>query len=236
MGNTSWAGSPGFVNVRGEILSAVAHEVHQPLFAIKNFALAAKSLLLGSATISGAIELLDEIALQAERGSEIGRRLREFARHADIEREALNLHDAIRGCRGIAELHARQHGVDLDFRLKAEHDLISGDALQLQHVLLNLIKNGCEALSQTPVAKRRLIISTVNECGEIVVRVEDNGPGIEAAIAERLFEPYCSSKSSGMGIGLAFCRTIIIAHQGRIWHEPSGLGGTAFVIALESIV
>lgn len=220
------------MNIRGEILSAVAHEVHQPLFAIKNFALAAKAMLSRSATVGAAIELLDEIAEQAERGSEIGRRLRDFARHAIIERDDLSMHEVIRNCRGIAELHASQSGVKLILDLNAAQDRIAGDGLQLQHVLLNLVKNSCEAMSETPREQRTLTISTVDQDGEILVRIADRGMGISAGMESSLFEPYRSSKSFGMGIGLAVCRTIISAHEGRIWHEPTSTGGTVFAFSI----
>jgi two-component system, LuxR family, sensor kinase FixL len=225
----------GIANIRGEILSAIAHEIHQPLFAIKNFALAAKITLTRNGSLDDVFQLLDDIASQAERGSEIGQRLRSFARHATIERTPLSMHELLRQCEGIFNIYAQRDRVDLQLDLAARRDHLEGDALQLQHVVLNLVKNACEAIADAECQERSIDIRTFNEADEIIVAVDDSGPGVDPSVSGSLFEPFQSWKPRGMGIGLAVCRTIIGAHGGRIWHEPRPGGGASFCFAMRVI-
>jgi two-component system sensor kinase FixL len=178
-------------------------------------------------TIAIVREALDECASQSVRAGQIVRRLRDFISRGDTERRIESLQRLITEASALALVGAGDQNIEVDVRLDPVTDRVLVDRIQIQQVLLNLIRNAIEAMADSAV--RRLLVYSEREAGGLVrVTVADSGPGLAEDIAERLFEPFRSTKSSGMGLGLSISAAIVEAHGGRIWAEPSKLGGTAF--------
>ena len=188
----------------------------------------ARELLTNNAeTVAIVREALDECAAQSVRAGQIVRRLRDFISRGDTERRIESLQRLITEASALALVGAGDQNVEVDVRLDPVADRVLVDRIQIQQVLLNLIRNAIEAMADSPV--RRLLVYSEREAGDFIrVTVADSGPGLADDIAERLFEPFRSTKSSGMGLGLSISAAIVAAHGGRIWAEPSKLGGTAF--------
>ena len=226
----------GRVSEMGTLASALAHELNQPLTAVASYCETARDLLDGhpdSETLATVREAMDEAAKQAVRAGHIVRRLRDFMSHGETERRVESLQRLINEANALALVGSREHGIDLQLSLDPEADLVFVDRIQLQQVLVNLIRNAIEAMVESPV--RRLSIRTARLAdSHVQVTVADTGPGIAETIALQLFQPFVTSKQSGMGIGLSICRTIVQAHGGRIWFEPVSSGGTAFHFTLQS--
>ena len=221
------------VSAMGTLAAALAHELNQPLTAIANYMEAARDLLDApdAAAIAMVREALDEAAMQSVRAGQIVRRLREFIARGEAEKQIESLRKLVTEANALALVGAGEQGIEVHVALDPAADRVLVDRIQVQQVLLNLIRNAIEAMHDAPV--RRLEISSRAE-GESLVHmvVADSGSGLDPAVAERLFEPFLSTKDAGMGLGLSICRTIIEAQGGRIWAEPSPFGGTAFHFTL----
>jgi two-component system sensor kinase FixL len=220
----------------GTLASSLAHELNQPLTAVSSYCESARDLLIeepGPDTLAMVREALDEAAQQAIRAGQIVRRLRDFMSHGETERRVESLQRLINEANALALVGSREHGIDLHLALDPEADLVFVDRIQIQQVLVNLIRNAIDAMIGS--ALRSLSIRTARaHDGQVQVTVEDTGSGITESIAPQLFQPFVTSKQSGMGIGLSICRTIVEAHGGRIWFEPGTNGGTAFHFTLPS--
>ena len=188
----------------------------------------ARDLLKDNAeTIATVREALDECAAQSVRAGQIVRRLRDFVSRGETERRIESLQRLVTEASALALVGAGDQNIEVDVRLEAVADRVLVDRIQIQQVLLNLIRNAIEAMADSPV--RRLLVYSEREAGGFIrVTVADSGPGLAEDISERLFEPFRSTKTSGMGLGLSISAAIVEAHGGRIWAEPSKLGGTAF--------
>jgi two-component system sensor kinase FixL len=225
----------GRVSEMGTLASSLAHELNQPLTAVASYCESARDLLKTEPdpeTLAMVREAMDEAAMQAIRAGQIVRRLRDFMSHGETERRVESLQRLINEANALALVGSREHGIDTHFSLDPRADLVFVDRIQIQQVLVNLIRNAIDAMLDSPV--RRLSICTEREGGLTRVTVEDTGSGISETIADQLFQPFVTSKQSGMGIGLSICRTIVQAHGGRIWFEPGADGGTAFHFTLPS--
>ena len=178
-------------------------------------------------TIAIVREALEECASQSVRAGQIVRRLRDFISRGESDRRIESLQRLITEASALALVGAGDQNVEVDVRLDPATDRVLVDRIQIQQVLLNLIRNAIEAMADSPV--RRLMIYSEREAGGLVrITVADSGPGLTEEVGRRLFEPFQTTKESGMGLGLSISATIIAAHGGRIWAEPSKLGGTAF--------
>lgn len=220
------------VTAMGTLATSIAHELNQPLTAIANYVETASSMLAEPSEELIAIirEALDECAREAVRAGQIVRRLRDYISRGETERQVVSLARLVNEASALAFVSTGSQSVDLAVKI-AEDDLVLVDRVQIQQVLLNLIRNAMEAMQDQ--AHGRLSISALRrEPGFIEMIVSDNGPGLAPEIAERLFQPFHSTKATGMGVGLSICRTIIEAHEGRIWADASPLGGTSFHFTL----
>ena len=224
----------GRLSEMGTLASSLAHELNQPLTAIANYCEGATTILEREPTgdeLAMAREALQEASAQAVRAGEIVRRMRDFLTHGQTEHRPENLSSLITEANALALVGSREHGIDVQISLDPTTNDIFVDRVQIQQVLFNLIRNAIEAMLESPV--RALTISTSAEPpGFVTVCIGDTGSGISDSLAPQLFQPFVTSKQSGMGIGLSICRTIIEAHGGRIWFEKAPDTGTIFRFTL----
>ncbi|WP_305098642.1 PAS domain-containing sensor histidine kinase [Croceibacterium aestuarii] len=220
------------VTEMGTLATSIAHELNQPLTAIANYVETASEMLVDPQLEDCEMvrEALDECAAQAIRAGQVVRRLRDFIARRETERQIVPLARLVNEASALALLST---GSDqLDFRVDIPVDqTVLVDRIQVQQVFLNLIKNAIEAMQDSKF-KRLEVTSSTSPGGMVHASVTDSGPGLPADIAADLFSPFRTTKSSGMGLGLSICRTIVEAHEGRIWIEPSSLGGTSFHFTL----
>lgn len=218
------------VSEMGTLATSLAHELNQPLTAIANYVETARDMLqdVPDEEILAIIrEALDECASQSVRAGQIVRRLRDFISRGESERRIESLHRLVTEASALALVGAGEQQLEVDVRLDPRADRILVDRIQIQQVLLNLIRNSIEAMEETQ--DPRLLIHSEKEPGGLVrITVADSGPGLAPDVAANLFEPFQTTKQTGMGLGLSISATIVSAHGGRIWAEPSKLGGTAF--------
>lgn len=215
----------------GQMAAALAHELNQPLTAIANYARAAQRLLDAPAPdlprIRHALTLATE---QTMRSGEIIRRLRAFVARGEVARLPIEPHKLIEEASALALVGAKERGITVRLEFPPDLPQVLADRVQVQQVLLNLIRNAVEAMEETDT--RTLTLGATVLGDEVVMRVADTGPGISGAIQDQLFQPFVTTKQQGMGIGLSVCRTIVEAHGGRLWAEPRDGGGTVFRFSL----
>lgn len=226
----------GRVSEMGTLASSLAHELNQPLTAVANYCESARDLLDADPdpeTLGMIKEALDEAAQQSVRAGQIVRRLRDFMSTGETERRIESLQRLISEANALALVGSREHGIDVKLELDPAADKVLVDRIQIQQVLVNLIRNAIDAMMASDA--RSLLLRTHRDGENFVeIVIEDTGSGISDAIAPQLFQPFVTSKQNGMGIGLSICRTIVEAHGGRIWFEPGANGGTAFHFTVPS--
>ena len=226
----------GRVSEMGTLASSLAHELNQPLTAVANYCQSARDLLdqgPDAETLEMIKEALDEAAQQAIRAGQIVRRLRDFMSTGETERRIESLQRLINEANALALVGSREYGIDVQLELDPAADTVLVDRIQIQQVLVNLIRNAIDAMMDTQARSLTLRTESAGQ-GLVEVTIEDTGSGISDAIAAQLFQPFVTSKQNGMGIGLSICRTIIEAHGGRIWFDPAANGGTAFHFTVPS--
>ena len=217
----------------GEMASSLAHELNQPLSAIANY-LKGTKMLLDAGEVQGGrvVDAVDRAAREALRAGEIIRRLRDFVARGETERRRESLSKLIEEASALALVGAKEHGVRVRFDLDPAADQVLVDRVQIQQVVLNLIRNAIDAMAD--LSKRELAVSVRPAADNMaMVSVADTGPGISQEIADRLFQPFITTKPTGMGVGLSISRTIIEAHGGRIWVEAGEGGGAVFRFTVE---
>jgi two-component system sensor kinase FixL len=226
----------GRVSEMASFASSLAHELNQPLTAIANYCEAARDLLGNGSdreTLDTVQEALDEASKESVRAGQIVRRLRNFISRGETEQRVESLGRLITEANALALVGSREHGIEVQVQLDPDADLVFVDRIQVQQVLTNLIRNAIDAMIDSN--QKSLIIRTSAEPQDYVtVTVEDTGPGISESVVAELFQPFVTSKSAGLGIGLSICRTIVESHGGRIWFEARPGGGTAFHFTLPS--
>jgi two-component system sensor kinase FixL len=216
------------VNELGEMASTLAHELNQPLSAITNYVEGCRRMLsdIDSRVAGRMRNALDESARQAMRAAEIIRHQREFVVRGETEQRPENIRALVEEAGALALVGSRERGVNRVFEFAPEAGIVLADRVQIQQVLVNLMRNAMEAMRAS--SRRLLLVRTLAERGRVVVEVSDTGPGIPADIEERLFQPFVTSKPGGMGIGLSIAKRIIEAHGGEIGFRPGDMGTTFF--------
>jgi len=219
----------------GEMASALAHELNQPLSAIANYMKGSRRLLENRTDEeSGLIRnAMEKAAEQSLRAGEIIRRLRDFVARGESERRIESVKKLIEEASALALVGAKEHGVRVRFQIDPVHDLVLVDKVQIQQVLLNLIRNAIEAMEQSP--RRQLLIATQPDGEMVEVVVADTGPGIATEIADQLFQPFITTKRYGMGVGLSISRSIVEGHGGQIVVKPNEGGGTVFRFTMPGV-
>ena len=213
----------------GQMASALAHEASQPLTAATNYLAAGKRMLADDrrSSIAKALALIDKAAGQVNRVSEIVRWLREFVRTGHRGQRAENLGGVIEEATTLALIGSRERGIAFELAPAPDIPPVWIDKIQIQQVLVNLIRNAIEAMEHSEVRELRIEAGHDGN-GLAEVKIIDTGSGIDPEIAERLFEPFVTSKPQGMGVGLSISRTIVEGHGGRLWAEANSSGGTVF--------
>lgn len=219
----------------GEMASALAHELNQPLSAIANYLKGSKMLLERDVVPHDRVaDAVDRAANEALRAGEIIRRLRDFVSRGETERRIESLPKLIEEASALALVGAKEHGIRVRFDFDPSVDLVLADKVQIQQVALNLIRNAVDAMIDAP--QRNLTVTVVpSENDMALVSVADTGPGVSEDVAGQLFQPFITTKRSGMGVGLSISRTIVEAHGGKIWVEANGRGGAVFRFTVQRV-
>lgn len=217
----------------GEMASSLAHELNQPLAAIASYNTGCLNLLAsGQGDLKEIEAALQKSSDQAQRAGRVIRRIYEFARRAEPNKEAIQPNQWLEEVVSFIELDARRNGTLIDKQIDDHLPELQGDRVLLSQTLLNLIRNSIDAMRDKPVDERVVTLRAKQVNEAIYLRVSDRGSGIPAEIVARLFEPFYTTKSEGMGMGLAICRSVVESHQGRLWHEPNPGGGSAFNVLI----
>ena len=220
----------------GEMASTLAHELNQPLSAIANYMKGSRRLLEGNSDEQSATlrDAMDKAAEQALRAGQIIRRLRDFVARGEGERRVENVAKLVEEASALALVGAKDQGIRVRFSFDPTIDLVLADKVQIQQVLLNLMRNAVEAMEGCQ--QRELVIATTPAGdGMITISVTDTGAGIAPEMASQLFQPFVTTKRDGMGVGLSISRTIVESHGGQIACEPNPTGGTVFRFTLRSV-
>ncbi len=221
----------------GEMAAGVAHEINQPLTAITTYAQAASRLLDRSEpNLADIREALRQIASQAARAGAIIHRLRNLARHTEGEQRPADINRLVGELMELMETDARMHDVRLRYALAGNLPQVAVDSVQVQHVVLNLLRNALEALAEVPAADRDVLIRTsLTAEHEVELCICDTGPGVSSATAAHMFDPFFTTKAAGTGLGLSISSTIVGAHNGTLTYEANAPRGACFLIRLPAL-
>jgi C4-dicarboxylate-specific signal transduction histidine kinase len=218
----------------GELTASIAHEVNQPLAAVVANADACVAWLARQTPDLAEARAAAERTIQgATRASEVIIRIRSLINKAAPERGQVQLNEIVVETVALAERQASRGGVSVITELDPDLPVVVGDKIQLQQVILNLMMNGIESMTVVDARQRHLVIRSVAQEGDqVCVSVEDSGVGVNAEVMPRLFEPFFTTRSQGIGMGLAISRSIVEAHGGRLWAESKVDHGSVFQFAL----
>ncbi len=216
----------------GELATGIAHEINQPLTAISAYAQACKRMiLLGTADTDELADALSEISNEAIRAGEIIHRLRAFTRRHETSQEPCDVNALIRDVAKLTEVDAHHRDVPLEHDLAPGLPTILADSVQIQQVIINLVRNALDATQDKPSPRPTVTVSSATDAdGNVVVSVRDGGVGIESE--DDVFKQFRTTKPDGMGLGLNICQRIVHAHGGRIWFVANPEGGVTFSVAL----
>jgi signal transduction histidine kinase len=220
----------------GGMAAGLAHEINQPLAAIVSYARGcARRLRAGDARPEALLEIIESIAAQALRAANVLRRIRDFIRRREVSRERVDLGELVREALRFAEVEARHLCVGLRVELDPEPLAVEVDPVQIEQVILNLVRNGFEATASRLGQEseiREVVIRTARAGRGAEISVSDTGPGLSPEVAARLFEPFFTTKQDGLGLGLSISRSIVEAHDGRLWASANVPRGATFHVEL----
>ena len=222
------------VSTVGEMASSIAHEVNQPLTAIATYTQACSRLLESDKADDRQLrDVLKRITDEALRAGAIIHRLKDLVRKGESKRTVCDINTLVEDVEQLASVDARLHNVGLRLELSQGLPPILADGVQIQQVILNLIRNGIDATQCKACADRVVIVKTESDNGaEVVVSVQDNGCGVPLDVNDELFQPFFTTKESGMGMGLSISRSIVILHGGRMWYEAKQERGATFFFSI----
>ncbi len=225
------------ISVMGEMAAGIAHEMNQPLSAILNYSKAATNLLSNDLKsteekLTTASNILTKIAEQAYRGGQIIQGFRNFVKHKEVEKVGISLQDLLYGALELVALDSRW--IDVVFEMQGREcldEMVQVDIIQIQQVLVNLLRNALDAMQSVSEKKVALSVAIEDDCF-VSIKVSDSGQGVDLSIRDQLFEPFKTTKDSGMGMGLAICSSIIRSHGGSMMVVESELGGAGFLFTM----
>ena len=221
------------LSTMGQMMAGLAHEVNQPLYAISNYARGMlRRLQSGDRPLLETTEALEQVAHEAERAGEILRRVRSFARRQKTGLVSTTLQELISDVVRLTAFEVRRRHVTLQLELSEKPSIVCCDPIQVQQVLVNLVRNAIEAMEGLPAAERLITISTFETDGEAGCAVSDRGHGISADDSDRIFDPFFTTKSQGLGMGLPISRSLVESFNGRLWVEPRLGSGATFCFTL----
>ena len=224
------------VSTMGELAASIAHEVNQPLGAIVgNADICLRWLDQSDPDLVQLREALDDISSDGHRASQVIKRIRSLVKKHVPDKLPLDFNDVAREVVELINHEAQRKQVTVRSQLEATLPPVAADRVQLQQVLINLVMNGIEAMNDTEPAKRELMLTTSRSEPGVLACVSDCGVGIDNATAEQIFKPFHTTKSNGMGMGLAISRSIIESHGGKLWAEPNEHGGASFKFTLPAL-
>lgn len=221
----------------GEMSSGIAHELNQPLCAVANYAQACHRMLeLPNPDMGEIRDSLNEIASQALRAGDVIQRLRSLTRPREAQQEALEINALLAELTDLIRSDARQHRVQYQFEPGSLLPAVRVNRAQIQQLTLNLVRNAIEAQLETCAESRAVtLLTAANQNGEVEITVVDSGPGVSPAIVPHLFQPFSTTKSNSMGLGLAMSRTIARAHSGTLVYQPNRPTGARFTLTLPAV-
>ena len=223
------------VTTVGELSGSLAHELNRPLGAILSNAQAAQRMLAnGGVDVAEFREILNDIVSEDKRAAEVIRRLRLWLQKGEVQQHSLRINKVVRDVLKLIRTDLISQNVSVDTELARDLPTVTGDPVQLQQVLVNLVVNACDAMADCDIPERELRIRTGIENGgdAVIVSVTDCGGGIQVKEVEQIFEPFFTTKAKGMGLGLSVCRTIIAAHRGKLWATNNAERGATFHFTL----
>lgn len=220
------------INELGEMASTLAHELNQPLAAIANYVQGSRKLLsqINDPVASQVSEAMEETARQSLRAGQIIRHLREFVTHGETERQAEDIQSLVEEAAALALIGSRELGVRTVFDFSRSAGTVQVDRVQIQQVLINLMRNAMEAMRESDL--RELQVKIIRASESVVVEVSDTGPGVSEEMSAKLFQPFESTKAGGMGIGLSISKRIIESHGGELTTRQNSSGGATFIFTL----
>jgi two-component system, LuxR family, sensor kinase FixL len=216
----------------GAMGMALAHEVSQPLSTVATYLHAARRLLQSSAASGPVMDALVKAEAEAQRAREILERIRDFVSNGNLNLEALDLSAVAHKIGALCGEEAAERGIQVEVESVGAVPPVQADGVQIEQVLINLVGNALDAVSERSDPRGRVIVRVVAHAGAVAVEVEDNGRGVASELADNIFDAYQTTKPRGMGLGLHLSRRIVQRHSGRLWWEPVTTGGARFVVEL----
>jgi PAS domain S-box-containing protein len=220
----------------GEMASSLAHELNQPLTAIANYTMGGAAKLQSAARsqlpipTKEIVDMLEKTARQAERAGTVVRRIREFVKRSEPDRRHCTAASIVEDAVGLAELDALRLHMQIRVHVAENLPILNVDPILIEQVLLNLIKNGMESMRGTPFFELHVMVRATEN--QVEFSVHDRGHGVSPESADKLYEPFFTTKAEGMGMGLNICRSIVEFHRGRLWFGPNHPTGTVFYLSL----
>lgn len=215
----------------GEMASSIAHELNQPLAAISSYCTGAVNLLRNEAPAIEILPALDKAVDQSKRAGQIIRRIYSLARQSENRFELIHLRESIAAALALMEFDIRKKGIRVSLDLQT-HPSIEGDPVLLEQALFNFFRNAVDSMQGTPYDRRQIGVTLTDVDGYALLTISDCGSGIDAEVADKLFDPLFTTKAEGLGMGLAICRSVVENHRGRLSFEANPKGGTVFHILL----
>lgn len=221
------------VTALGQLATGLAHEINQPLASIASYADTADLLLENAAPqLAEARHAIVQIRAAALRGGKIVRRMRNFVKRGEIQLQPVEINELVRDVCELCRPQLDQAGAKLSVELQSGPIVAEADPLEIQQVLVNLVQNAAQAVQESPRERRTIVIRTRRVEAEVWLEIADSGPGFVGRSAEECFAAFYSTKSDGLGLGLAVCRTLLARYQGRIWAEDAAEAGATIVFSL----